>query len=280
MEVCRSIEDIQLRISALRDGGKKIAFVPTMGALHNGHMALAELGKQHADVVVFSIFVNPLQFGPNEGFDRYPRRLELDLKKCADAGVDLVFIPTEAELYPKGFSTTVIEDSVTKGLCGPSRPFYFKGSITLTVLYLNILRPDFLCLSEGDAQQIAAIKKVIRDLHFQVKVLTNNVSRDSDGLAYSSNHFMMTDAQRKEAIKIYQALQCGHNMVKEGMRNVDRVIAEVTHKLRQSLRLRVIYVMIVDKETMVPQREVIPEKSLLCLAIWLDDLRLIDNILL
>ncbi|OIO59681.1 MAG: pantoate--beta-alanine ligase [Verrucomicrobia bacterium CG_4_10_14_3_um_filter_43_23] len=280
MEVYERIKDIKEKVDALRKEGKTIGLVSTMGYLHEGHLRLFDEAKKKADIVIVAVFVNPKQFGPNETLAKYPKDLEGDKKKCEARGIDILFAPSVEEIYPKGFSTSVAEDELSKDLCGKSRPYYFKGVTTLIAVYLNAIKPDGLCLGQRDAQLTAVVTKMIKDLQFDVKLCEIPIVRDEHGVVYSSSYFLMTDAQRNDARKVYEALEAGKKMADQGMRNVDRIIAEATHKLRQSLRLRVIYVSVVDKVTMKPLREVVPGQTLLMTAVWLDEYRLIDNIIL
>jgi pantoate--beta-alanine ligase len=259
---------------------KSVALVPTMGALHAGHAALIALAKAHADVVVVSIFVNPLAFGPSENFAGYPRTPEADLKLCEQLQVDAVFMPSAEEMFPKGFSTFVTEEAVSKPLCGISRPTHFRGVTTLTTKLLNIIRPRVLVLGQRDPQQVAVIRKMAADLHFGVEVIVAPAVRESDGVMIGVRNRDLTAGQRQEAVAIHAALERAKGMVAQGTRSPDRIIAEATHLLGERRRIRVIYISIVDPNTMEPVREVHAGKAMLAVAVWIDEIRLIDNVLL
>lgn len=264
----------------LRTQGRLIGLVATSGALHDGHLSLVKKAQEQADTVVLSIFVNPREFGPNEDFARYPRSREADLEKARAAGVDVVFIPTEEEMYPSRYSTMVSEERRAQGLCSISRPHYFRGACTVYAKLFNLVRPDLVVMGRRDPQLVAVIRKMADDLHFPVEIEVGEVVRESDGLAMSARNVYLNEFQRKDAAALYNALSEGQKLVDNGIRNVDRVLAEVTHHITQLRRLRVIYVAAVDPETMQPRREIVIGETLIVTAVWCDEVRLIDNILL
>lgn len=272
-----TIPKMQTRVGSLRAQGQRIALVPTMGALHDGHLSLIKLAASRADAVVVSIFVNPTQFGPNEDFSRYPRELEADLQKCEAAGAHVAFTPGVEVIYPKGFSTFIAEEAVAKPLEGVSRPVHFRGVTTVVAKLFNIVRPDLAVFGQKDAQQVAVIKKMTADLLLGVEIVVAPTLRDPDGLAMSSRNRYLTPAQRADALSISRALRRAKEMVAAGERRVDRLVAEATHILSQHRRIRVIYAAVVDRDTMEPAREAVPGRSLMALAAWVDEVRLIDN---
>lgn len=280
MQTIQSINEMQSHAISLRSGGRLIGLVPTMGCLHEGHLSLIDTAKERADKVIVSIFVNPTQFGPNEDFDKYPRVLEDDLAKCRDRGVDIVFNPSIGDIYPAGYSTYVDEEAVSSDLCGISRPQFFRGVTTVCLKLFNITRPDIAVFGQKDAQQCAVIKKMVADLNLPLEVVVGPTLRDPDGLAISSRNRYLTESQREDALTIPYALSEGKKLVDEGVRSVDRVVAEITHHLTQCRRIRVIYVQMIDRETMQPAREIVPGKHIVAVAAWVDQTRLIDNILL
>jgi pantoate--beta-alanine ligase len=280
MQTIHSVNEMQSHAISLRSSGRLIGLVPTMGCLHEGHLSLIDIAKERADKVIVSIFVNPTQFGPSEDFSRYPRVLEEDLEKCRERGADIVFNPSVEEMYPDGYSTYVNEERISSGLCGVSRPNHFRGVTTVCLKLFNITRPDIAVFGQKDAQQCAVIKKMVADLNIPAQVVIGEISRDPDGLAISSRNAYLTNTQREEALSISKALQIGKGMVDEGTRSVDRVVAEITHHLSLSRRVRVIYVQVVDPDTMVPAKEIIPGKQIVAVAAWVDQTRLIDNIAL
>ena len=273
---------MQSRAIGLRSRGELIALVPTMGCLHEGHLSLIDIAKEKADKVVVSIFVNPTQFEPNEDFEQYPRTLEEDLEKCKEKGVDLVFNPGAKEIYPEGYSTYVEEETISTDLCGISRPRHFRGVTTICIKLFNIVRPDIAVFGQKDAQQCAVIRKMVADLNIPTEIVVGETRRNEDGLAISSRNRYLTNTQYEEALRIPKVLAMGKNMVqKDGIRSVDRVVAEITHDLLLSRRIRIIYVQIVDPLTMKPAgRDIVPGKHMICVAVWVDQVRLIDNILL
>jgi pantoate--beta-alanine ligase len=280
MQVIASIFDMQSTAEDLRSKDRLIGLVPTMGALHEGHLSLIRLAKERADTVIVSIFVNPTQFGPNEDFASYHRDLPHDVELCEKAGADLVFAPAAEEIYPKGYSTYVTEETISKTLCGISRPAHFRGVTTIVAKLFNIIRPDLAVFGQKDAQQVAVIKKMVNDLHFCVDIVVAPTVRESDGLAMSSRNRNLTATQRTEALAISQALHKAKEMVGAGVSNADRLIAEATHHMGERRRVRVIYASIVDRGTMEAVREVLPGKAMMAIAAWVDEVRLIDNILL
>jgi pantoate--beta-alanine ligase len=280
MQKIDSVSEMQSLAISLRSEDRLVGLVPTMGALHGGHLDLIQAARAKADVVVVTIFVNPTQFGPSEDFDAYPRDLEQDIKMCEEAGVDILFVPKTEEIYPEGYSTYVSEEKLSAGLCGISRPSHFRGVLTVVAKLFNIVRPDIAVFGQKDAQQAAVLKKMVADLHFSVQILIRPTAREEDGLAMSSRNRSLHSTQRKDAAVIYQALEAAKALFETGIRNVDRILAEVTHTLSSSRRVHIIYVSCVDSETLEPLRELVEGRSLLAVAVWVDEVRLIDNIIL
>ena len=280
MQTIQSIHEMQSHAISLRASGQLIGLVPTMGCLHEGHLSLIDIAKEKTDKVIVSIFVNPTQFGPNEDYDQYPRTLDQDIATCIERGADIVFNPSSEEIYPQGYSTYVKEERVGQGMCGISRPIYFRGVTTICLKLFNITRPDIAVFGQKDAQQCAVIKKMVSDLNLPIEISVGPTLRDPDGLATSSRNRYLSELQRADALTIPFAMEEGRRLVEEGVRQVDRVVAEITHHLSQCRRLRIIYVQIVDRETMEPVREIIIGKSLVAVSVWVDQTRLVDNILL
>jgi len=279
MEVIRSVSEMQARALALKREGKTIGFVPTMGFLHEGHLSLVDLLREQCDILLLSIYVNPTQFGAGEDFDKYPRDLDRDLQMARERGVDIVFQPDSAEVYQADASTYVLEEVVGKGLCGNARPNHFRGVATVCAKLFNICQPDKVALGQKDAQQVVVLKRMIRDLHFPIEVVVGPILREPDGLAMSSRNTYLQPKQREEALLIFQALEAARILVGEkGARNVDRVKGEVLSVLQSRRFLRVNYVEVVDRETMLAEKEILPGRSLLAVAAWVDQVRLIDNL--
>lgn len=278
MQVIRSVKEMKTRSMDLRREGKTIGFVPTMGFLHEGHLSLVDLIRKDCDILLLSIYVNPTQFGVGEDFDKYPRDTERDLELCRIRGVDLVFIPESSEIYAGNASTYVVEEEVGMGMCGNARPNHFRGVATVCAKLFNLCQPNYVVLGQKDAQQVVVLKRMIRDLHFPIEVLVGPILREADGLAMSSRNKYLQAKQREEALLVYQSIQAAQKVVEEkGSSNVDRVKAEVLNVLKQGRLLRVNYVDVVDRETMRPEKEIVQGRSLLAIAVWVDQVRLIDN---
>lgn len=280
MQKVNSVTEMRTLTEELRSKGQIIGLVPTMGALHDGHLSLIKQAAEQADTVVVSIFVNPTQFGPNEDYAKYPRELEADLKRCEEAGADIVFAPPAEEIYPKGYSTYVTEEFVAKPLEGLSRPTHFRGVTTVVAILFNIVRPDLAIFGQKDAQQVAVLRKMVQDLHMSVDVVVAPTIRDEDGLAKSSRNRYLTNNQRSESLAISEALRYAKTMVEKGELRSDRLIAEATHILGQKRRIRIIYIAVVNRNTMEAMRDVVPGVSLIAIAVWVDEVRLIDNMML
>ncbi len=275
-----SVQEMQQLAETYRSKGQTICLVPTMGALHEGHLSLIRKARELGEVVVVSIFVNPTQFGPNEDYLKYPRDLDQDSALCERAGVHVIFAPTVEEMYPKGYSTYVTEEFVAKPLEGATRPSHFRGVTTVVAKLFNIVRPHRAVFGQKDAQQAAVLRKMVDDLHFSVEVVLAETLREAEGLAMSSRNRYLSNNQRLEALAIYEGLKYAQDMVAKGERRPDRLIAEATHILSQRRRVRIIYISVVDRDTMEPMREVVPGRSLLTIAVWVDEVRLIDNVIL
>ncbi len=275
-----SVSEMRSYATQVRATGKTIALVPTQGALHAGQEALIRAAAQRADIVVVSIFVNPLQFPPNEMVARYPRSLEADLALCERCGAHVAFVPAVEEIYPKGFSTFVVEEHTAKPLDGVSRPTHFRGVTTMMAKMFNLVHPSFAFYGHKTAQRAAVVRKMARDLGFDVEVIMVPTVRDPDGLAAGVKNRDLTTAQRQDALAIHAALEKARSMVAQGVHSPDRVVAEATHILGERRRIRVIYISIVDPNTLEPVREVHTGKAMLAIAAWIDEVRLLDNVLL
>jgi pantoate--beta-alanine ligase len=280
METIDSVPKMRVLAAKLRSKRGGLSLVPTMGALHAGHEALIRAAISAGGPIVVSIFVNPLSFGSNENLPGYPRSLEADLALCAKLGVDAVFTPTTEEIYPRGYSTYVTEEAVSKPLCGVSRPTHFRGVTTLVAKLLNIVGPERVFMGQRDAQHVAVLRKMAADLNYSVEFVVVPTVREPDGLVITVRNRELTAALRQEALSISRALRRAKEMVDSGVRSTDRLVAEVTHILGQHHRVRIIYASIVDPVTMEAMREIIPGRTLLCIATWVDEVRLTDNALL
>lgn len=277
MQKIETITAMREAALALHAEGRKIAFIPTLGALHAGHASLIRLARESGAAVVVSAFVNPLQFGPSEDYLKYPRMPEADAALAEKEGVEILFTPTVEAMFPKGFSTLVVEEAVSKPLCGVARPVLFRGMLTCWLKFFNIVQPDLLVLGEKDVQQVAVIKKVAADLLLPFTIATGPLVRDADGMTVSARNNYLTPSQREEALAVVKALRTAKDMVESGVRSTDRIVAEATHIIGQKRRLRVIYIAVVDPRTMEPVRDIVSGQCLLAVSYWVDEVRLTDN---
>ncbi len=277
MKIISSPAEMTAFAESARANGGKIALVPTMGALHEGHLSLVRKAKTLADTVVVSIFVNPTQFGPNEDFDKYPRQLEADMACCGAAGANAVFAPAVSDIYLPDASTYVVEEEISRHLCGRTRPKHFRGVTTVVSILFNIVRPDIAVFGEKDAQQVSIIRRMVRDLFIDVEIATGEIVRDENGLALSSRNKYLDKLERLGASRLHAALEDGRKLCLEGCSNVDRVKAHVINRVANA-KTRVIYVEIVDAETSLPMSEAVPGKSRISAAVWYGQTRLIDNV--
>ena len=278
MKVARTIESVRRLVKAARKAGKKIGFVPTMGALHIGHISLIEAAKKNCDFVVVSIFVNPTQFGPNEDFTKYPRPIEADLNICRKAGVDVIFAPTPQEMYPAENLTLVEVEKISEPLCGKFRPGHFRGVATVCAKLFNIVLPDVAYFGQKDAQQAIVIKRMVADLNMPLKIVVCPTVREKTGLAMSSRNQYLTPQQKKDAAYIYKSLQKCRQMIKQGGRDTKKIIAEMRKVLKQIPSVEIQYVSIVDAETL-QNIDKVADKILVAVAVKVGSTRLIDNIL-
>lgn len=278
MSVAETKREIRTLVSRYKKEGKSIGFVPTMGYLHEGHLALAKQARKENDIVIMSIFVNPLQFGPNEDFDRYPRDAEGDRHKAEAAGVDVLFIPSVKEMYPRALSVQI---KVTKGtdvLCGRKRPGHFDGvAVALSKLF-HLVQPDRAYFGLKDAQQAAVVENLVRDLDFPVDIVPCPIVREPDGLAKSSRNVYLSEAERKEAPEIYKSLQLANKAVEQGERNPEKVISLVKAHLSAHLSGKIDYVELYSYPELEPVQS-IHGRCILAVAVQFEKARLIDNII-
>jgi len=279
MKVAKTIESIRRLVKAARRAGKKIGFVPTMGALHIGHISLIEAAKKDCNFVVVSIFVNPTQFGPGEDFAKYPRPIKADLKICRKAGVDVVFAPTPREMYPAENLICVDVEKLSEPLCGKFRPGHFRGVATVCAKLFNIVAPDFAFFGQKDAQQAIVIKKMVADLNMSLKIVVCPTVREKTGLAMSSRNQYLTPQQKKDAALIYKSLQKCRHTIKQGVRDTRKIKTEMHRILRQIPSAEIQYVSIVDAETL-QNIDKVAGKVLAAVAVKIGPTRLIDNILI
>ncbi|MFO0893002.1 MAG: pantoate--beta-alanine ligase [Isosphaeraceae bacterium] len=282
LEPVASVEDVRAAVGAARARGRTVGFVPTMGALHNGHARLIERCRSEADFVVVSIFVNPTQFGPREDLGRYPRTLEADLEVCAAAGADLVFVPTEAVIYPRGKSATFVEvPGISSVLEGASRPGHFRGVATVVLALFEIVRPDLAVFGQKDYQQQLLIRRMVQDLHVPVRVITEPTVREPDGLALSSRNRYLNGEERRAAVVLSRALQRARDAVAAGERDARRVRQILDDAVSLEALASLDYAEVADADSLEPLVEIVPGRAAVALlAARVGTTRLIDNRLL
>ena len=278
MQVAKTIESVRSLVKAARRQGKKIGLVPTMGALHIGHISLIEAAVKGCDFVVVSLFVNPTQFGPREDFEKYPRPLDADIEICKNTGVDVVFAPAPAEMYPTENLTWINVERLTEPLCGRFRPGHFRGVTAVSAKLFNIVRPDIVYFGWKDAQQAIVIKRMVADLNMPLEIVVCPTVRQADGLAISSRNKYLTEQQRKDATYVYKSLLKCSQMIDAGITQTREIVTEMSKILHQASSIEIEYVSIVDAETL-KDIEHIAGKSLAAVAIKIGSTRLIDNIL-
>jgi len=279
MKLIEKIDKLRKEINRLKKSGKVIGFVPTMGYFHEGHLRLMDIAKEKSDVVVVSIFVNPIQFGPNEDYDRYPRDLERDMKLAEERSVDIIFHPSVNEMYPEQILTYVITDKLPDVLCGKFRPVHFRGVTTVVAKLFNIVQPDIAVFGQKDYQQAIIIKRMVEDLNFPVKIIIGPIVREPDGLAMSSRNTYLSQEERKQAPIIYKALKKAKEMVEKGERNTEVLKKAIAETISSAPLARIEYIEVVEDKNLESVNEVVPG-SFAAVAVWFGKTRLIDNIIL
>ena len=279
MKIIDSIPRMSTFSKILRKEGKVIGFVPTMGYLHEGHLSLIKTAKKHTDVVIVSVFVNPIQFGPSEDFDKYPRDPKRDEDLACFAGADVIFYPSTKEMYPKGYSTYVDVENLTEGLCGASRPGHFRGVATVVAKLFGIVKPNMAYFGQKDAQQAIVIKKMVKDLNMDVELKVLPTVREPDGLAMSSRNINLSGPERQDAFVLYLSLNKAESMIKEGEREAKKIIKAMKDLIEEKKSARIDYVSIVDTENLKPLGNISGE-VLIALAVFIGKMRLIDNIII
>jgi pantoate--beta-alanine ligase len=279
VEVIRSAAEMQRRSSEWRRAGKRIAFVPTMGYLHAGHVSLLEAARGRGDISVLSIFVNPTQFGPKEDLSRYPRDLDGDLAKAAQAGVDVAFVPEPADMYPAGYQTYVEVRELQAGLCGASRPGHFIGVATVVLKLFNLVQPDVALFGEKDFQQLQVLKRMARDLNLPVEVVGMPLIREPDGLAMSSRNAYLSPDDRWRALALSRALLSAREAFANGMRDAQRLVDNARSTLHMTDGVRLDYLELRDIETLQPLGYgKVTRPAVLAVAAFVGNTRLIDNV--
>lgn len=278
MKVVKKIQSVRRLVKAARKKGKTIGLVPTMGALHTGHISLIKAATKRCDFVVVSIFVNPTQFGPSEDFQKYPRPVKEDLAVCKKNEVDVVFMPSTDQMYPERNLTWVEVEKITEGLCGQFRPGHFRGVATVCAKLFNIVGPDIAFFGQKDAQQAAVIKRMAADLNMPLKIAICPTIREKSGLAISSRNQYLSEKEKTAAALIYKALEKCEQMVRDGIIDVNQLKKRMREVFYEEPSISIEYICIVDADNLEPLERV-EKKALAAIAVHIGTTRLIDNII-
>ncbi len=284
MKVLRHRLSLKKRIQSLKRQRYSIGFVPTMGALHNGHLSLVKKARKENDIVVASLFVNPLQFGPKEDLKKYPRNFARDRILFSAAGVDTLFAPSPEEFYPPDFQSHIQVGSLSKGLCGRTRPHHFGGVATVVLRLINLVQPDRMYLGQKDFQQVRVLEQLVSDMDLSAKIVRCPIIREVDGLAMSSRNVYLSPAERAEAAQLQSSLSHIAKRIRDGERSVTRLKNELNARLKMVKSAKIDYAEIVDAQTLQPVVELTPSprkrEILIAAALCFSKARLIDNILI
>lgn len=280
MDVLTTVSSMQAVSRATHASGKKVGFVPTMGFLHDGHLSLMQLARDKRDILVVSIFVNPTQFSPNEDLDQYPRDLDRDLALCESCGVDVVFFPPVEEMYAADSSVYVNEECLSAGLCGHCRPGHFRGVLTVVAKLFNMVAPDVCVFGQKDAQQLALIRRMVRDLNFAIEIIAGAIVREAGGLAMSSRNTYLSPVEREQAMWLNRSLKEAKGLVAAGQ-NCTKVLEESIRSRigREAPGIAIEYIEIVNGESLASV-EIAESGTLIAIAVQVGKTRLIDNVLL
>ena len=279
MRLVHSIAEMRALSRAARSSGARLGLVPTMGALHEGHLSLVRAAREKSDLVAASIFVNPTQFGPNEDFAKYPRTMEGDCALLEREGVQLVFAPSIEEMYPQGAVTWVVVEGLSDRLCGKSRPGHFRGVTTVVAKLFHIVEPDVAFFGQKDAAQVAIIQRMVRDLNMPVKIEVCPIVREPDGLAISSRNAYLSAQERNSALVLHRSLMRVQKLFLGGERDSTKLITAAKQEFAAEPAVRLDYIKVVDPETLEPEPTV-SQRALVAVAALVGQTRLIDNILL
>ena len=276
MKVVKTVKEVREIVSAWRKEGLTVGLVPTMGYLHEGHQSLISKSAEQNDRTVVSVFVNPIQFGPNEDLEAYPRDLDRDIQKVEEAGGDLIFNPEPEEMYPGHFTSFIDTTETTELLCGAVRPVHFRGVCTVVGKLFNIVCPDRAYFGQKDAQQLATIRRFVRDLNFPLEIVPCPIVREADGLAKSSRNTYLNVEERQAALILSKSLKKGQEAIANGERDAQKVIAVITESLKTEPLARIDYVEVVDFEN-IQRTPTIEGEVLVAIAVYIGKTRLIDN---
>jgi len=276
MEIIKSVRKMQEFSESLRNSGKKIAFVPTMGYFHRGHLSLMEEGRKRGDCLIISIYVNPTQFGPGEDLEKYPRDFESDGKLSEDVGVDVIFYPPDSEMYPEHYQTLVDVERVTNNLCGLSRPGHFRGVTTICAKLFNIVKPHVTVFGKKDFQQLVTIKRMVTDLNMDLDVVGMPTIRKADGLAMSSRNTYLKEEEKESALSLSRSLKLAKELYDNGERNAGKIIEETKKFIEGHPHTKIDYVNMCDTTTMNDVED-LESEAVIALAVRVGAARLIDN---
>jgi len=276
MKIISSIREMQVFSESARNSGQKISFVPTMGYFHDGHLSLMREGRQRADCLAISIYVNPTQFGPSEDFEKYPRDFERDKGLAEGVGVDVIFYPEDKEMYPEHYQTYVNVENVTQNLCGMSRPGHFRGVTTVCAKLFNIVKPHSAIFGKKDFQQLVAIKRMVIDLNMDLDIIGMPIVREPDGLAMSSRNVYLKTDEREGALSLSRSLNIAKEMYDRGERDVAAILAQVRKYIERHPHTNIDYAKICDTTTLKDIGNIEGE-SVLALAVKINKTRLLDN---
>lgn len=278
MEIIYSVKDMQQIVNRVKRSNAAIGFVPTMGYLHEGHLALIKKAGEDNDIAAASIFVNPMQFSPNEDLDKYPRDFERDEMLCEQNGVDYLFYPSRDTMYPEGFETYVSVDKLTKVLEGASRPAHFRGVTTVVNKLFNIIKPDRAYFGKKDAQQLLVIKKMVKDLNMDIEIVGMPIVREEDGLAMSSRNKYLSSEERKDAVCLHRALDRAEELKKLGIKSADKIKNEMKTLIESYEHTKIDYINISKLSDLSEISNVEEGSTLISLAVFVGSTRLIDNV--
>jgi pantoate--beta-alanine ligase len=277
MKIIKSIQTMQKTSLELKRQGKKIGLVPTMGALHEGHLSIVKRAKKLSDIVVASIYVNPAQFAPGEDLNKYPRTFKEDRKKLKELGVDYIFYPSDDLMYPSGYETFIELENLPRVLEGEFRPTHFRGVATIVAKLFNIIQPDIAVFGRKDYQQSVIIKKMVTDLNMPIKIVVAPIVREKSGLALSSRNKYFNQEQKARAAVLYNSLMLAKRMIDNGVRDASKIRLAMRRLIDKTSGTKVDYIAITDDAELKPLKK-LSGKFTISLAVWLDEVRLIDNI--
>ncbi|MCU0613891.1 MAG: pantoate--beta-alanine ligase [Desulfobacterales bacterium] len=278
MKIIQKVKEMQACADRARLESKKIAFVPTMGYLHEGHLSLVRIAREHCDLLVVSIFVNPSQFAPHEDFEAYPRNFQRDFDMTEKEGVDIIFAPEIADLYPANFQTYVSLEKIPMHLCGISRPIFFRGVATVVTKLFNIVKPHTAVFGKKDYQQLLVIRRMVSDLNMDIDIIGGETIREHDGLAMSSRNTYLTKTQRESAISLNKSLKRAQKAVESGITDASRIVRETKEFISSHPETQIDYVAVCDPETL-EDIQFINRPALMALAVKVGSTRLIDNMI-